>query len=141
MHVGVGVLDDPCREAAVRDDFRKMLRIFRRDVEDAVPYNYAVSFVRTLALKSPKDTGSAGRLPQFSIILHYAFLILHSPSRKKSPDLAVGGSVVNSDEWDYSWGPAATRALPSSLPVYLAKFLMKRADRSLAFSSQTEASA
>ena len=42
---------------------------------------------------------------------------------------------------NYSWGPAATRALPSSLPVYLAKFLMKRSDRSLAFSSQMEASA
>ena len=41
----------------------------------------------------------------------------------------------------YSWGPAATRALPSSLPVYFSKFLMKRADRSLAFSSQMEASA
>ncbi len=43
---------------------------------------------------------------------------------------------VSGDSPPYSWGPAATRALPSSLPVYLAKFLMKRADRSLAFSSQ-----
>ena len=41
----------------------------------------------------------------------------------------------------YSWGPAATRALPSSLPVYLVKFFWKRAARSFAFSSQTEASA
>ena len=42
---------------------------------------------------------------------------------------------------NYSWGPAATRALPSSLPVYLVKFLMKRADRSFAFSSQIAGSA
>jgi len=31
---------------------------------------------------------------------------------------------------DYSWGPASTRALPASLPVYFTKFLMKRAARS-----------
>ena len=43
--------------------------------------------------------------------------------------------------FNYSWGPAATRALPSSLPVYLVKFLMKRADRSFAFSSQIAGSA
>jgi len=42
---------------------------------------------------------------------------------------------------DYSWGPAATRALPSSLPVYLLKFLMKRPARSFAFSSQIAGSA
>ena len=30
----------PSREAAVRYTCRKMLRIFRRDVEDAVPYIY-----------------------------------------------------------------------------------------------------
>ena len=42
---------------------------------------------------------------------------------------------------NYSWGPASTRALPSSLPVYLVKFLMKRAARSFAFSSQIAASA
>ena len=41
----------------------------------------------------------------------------------------------------YSWGPAATRALPSSLPVYFSKFLMKRADRSLALVSHSAASA
>ena len=34
-----------------------------------------------------------------------------------------------------SCGPAATRALPASLVVYLAKFLMKRPAKSLAFSS------
>ena len=37
----------------------------------------------------------------------------------------------------YSFGPAATRALPASLPSYLAKFLMKRPARSLAFSSHS----
>ena len=41
----------------------------------------------------------------------------------------------------YSWGPAFTRALPASLPVYLSKFLTKREARSFAFSSQTPASA
>ncbi len=41
----------------------------------------------------------------------------------------------------YNWGPAATNALPASLVVYFAKFLMKRAAKSLAFSSHTEASA
>ena len=41
----------------------------------------------------------------------------------------------------YSWGPAATRALPASLLSYLTKFLMKRPARSLAFSSQTAGSA
>ena len=36
--VGVGALDDPSAEGGSLVDFRKMLRIFRRDVEDAVPY-------------------------------------------------------------------------------------------------------
>ena len=35
----------------------------------------------------------------------------------------------------YNFGPAATNALPASLPVNLAKFLMKRPAKSLAFSS------
>ena len=35
----------------------------------------------------------------------------------------------------YSWGPAETRALPCSLPSYLAKFFTKRPARSFAFSS------
>ena len=38
-------------------------------------------------------------------------------------------------------GPAATRALPASLVSYFLKFLTKRPARSLAFSSQTDASA
>ena len=41
----------------------------------------------------------------------------------------------------YSWGPAATRALPSSLPVYLTKFFWKRAARSSAFAFHSDASA
>ena len=36
---------------------------------------------------------------------------------------------------NYNLGPAATSALPASLPSYFLKFLMKRAARSLAFSS------
>ena len=38
---------------------------------------------------------------------------------------------------DYSFGPAATRALPASFPSYFTKFLMKRPARSLAFSSHS----
>ena len=41
----------------------------------------------------------------------------------------------------YSFGPAATRALPASLLVYLSKFLMNLPARSLAFSSHSDASA
>ena len=43
--------------------------------------------------------------------------------------------------FDYSWGPALTNALPASLPVYFTKFLMKRPAKSWAFPSQTFASA
>ena len=63
---------------------------------------------------------------------------------KKAPAENSAGACLllcGFQPFNYSWGPAATRALPSSLPVYLVKFLMKRADRSFAFSSQTEGSA
>ncbi len=52
-------------------------------------------------------------------------------------------AILNSQNshLSYSWGPAATRALPASLLSYLTKFLMKRPARSLAFSSQTAGSA
>ena len=42
---------------------------------------------------------------------------------------------------NYSCGPAETRALPCSLPSYLAKFLMKRLARSSAFLFHSAASA
>ena len=42
---------------------------------------------------------------------------------------------------NYSCGPAATRDLPSSLPVYFTKFLMKRPARSFALVYHSEASA
>ena len=42
---------------------------------------------------------------------------------------------------DYTLGPALTSALPASLPVYLSKFFTKRAARSFAFASHSEASA
>ncbi len=45
-----------------------------------------------------------------------------------------------SNRSDYSFGPAETRALPCSLPSYLAKFLMKRPARSRALVSHSEAS-
>ena len=63
---------------------------------------------------------------------HILFTI--SPGTYKKPPAEAGGllsfyvKLINN--LNYSWGPAATRALPSSLPVYLVKFLMKRADRS-----------
>ena len=41
----------------------------------------------------------------------------------------------------YSFGPAATSALPASLPSYFLKFLMKRAARSSAFLFHSAASA
>ncbi len=47
----------------------------------------------------------------------------------------------SSEGADYSWGPAATRALPASLPVYLTKFLMKRPARSSALAFHTATSA
>ena len=40
---------------------------------------------------------------------------------------------------NYNFGPAATSFLPASLPVNLAKFLMKRSAKSLAFTSQSAA--
>ena len=42
---------------------------------------------------------------------------------------------------NYSLGPASTRALPASLPVYLTKFLMNRPARSSAFFSHSATSA
>lgn len=42
-----------------------------------------------------------------------------------------------SNSLDYASGPAFTRALPASLPVYLTKFLTKRPARSFAFASQS----
>ena len=65
------------------------------------------------------------------------FDVLFIIDQQKRPPAKAGGRFYKS----YSWGPASTRALPSSLPVYLVKFLMKRAARSLAFSSQMAASA
>ena len=42
---------------------------------------------------------------------------------------------------NYNCGPATTNALPASFPSYLAKFLIKRDAKSLAFSSHCAASA
>ena len=42
---------------------------------------------------------------------------------------------------NYNLGPAATRALPASLPSYFLKFLMKRAAKSSAFLFHSAASA
>src|SRR5699024_4298159 len=53
---------------------------------------------------------------------------------QKSPALRRGNLF-------YSCGPAATRALPSSLLSYFLKFLINLAARSFAFASHSEASA
>ena len=52
-----------------------------------------------------------------------------------SPNETGGLAILMLTIKSYSCGPAATSALPASLVVYFAKFLMKRAARSLAFSS------
>ena len=44
-------------------------------------------------------------------------------------------------EKNHNFGPAATKALPASFVVNFSKFLMKREERSLAFSSQAFLSA
>lgn len=49
-------------------------------------------------------------------------------------------STLNDQEMsNYNCGPAFTNAFPAAFPSYLAKFLMKRPARSLAFSSHSEA--
>ena len=52
-----------------------------------------------------------------------------------SPNETGGLAILMLTIKSYSCGPAATSALPASLVVYFAKFLMKRAARSFAFSS------
>ena len=52
-----------------------------------------------------------------------------------SPNGTGGLAILMLTIKSYSCGPAATSALPASLVVYFAKFLMKRAARSFAFSS------
>ena len=66
----------------------------------------------------------------------------HSPSRGTSVRAATYRRTSDSraSRTTYqSFGPAATRLLPSSLPVNFTKFLMKRSARSLAFASHSEA--
>jgi len=85
-----------------------------------------------------RDFGSDERMEIPEYFVYFGIFIQHSWSKRS-------GQIAKEAFLEvliyYSWGPAATRALPSSLPVYLVKFLMKRADRSFAFSSQMEASA
>ncbi len=52
-----------------------------------------------------------------------------SPFSAERSDGASAAAIV----CDYNWGPAATSALPSSLPVNLVKFFTKRLARSTAF--------
>ena len=62
------------------------------------------------------------------VIIKYSYISVGFGARKKkSPDEISSG---DQRDCNYSLGPASTRALPSSLPVYLLKFLMKRAARS-----------
>ncbi|MNG15684.1 hypothetical protein D3C84_995290 [compost metagenome] len=51
------------------------------------------------------------------------------------------GMTVTEGRWRYSWGPAATRRLPSSVSVKRSKFLMKRSARSTALASHSAWSA
>ena len=60
---------------------------------------------------------------------------------KTPADCSAGVDWLIRYSFNYSCGPAATRALPASLPVYFTKFLVKRAARSFAFTSHSAASA
>lgn len=65
----------------------------------------------------------------------------HKSAQKSSPQSwsellrLCNNNVVVMLSVIYNFGPAATRALPASLPSYFLKFLMKRPAKSLAFSS------
>ena len=61
--------------------------------------------------------------------------------RKSRFDDAKRVNDVMCFKMNYSFGPAATRALPAAFVVNFSKFLMKREERSLAFSSQAFLSA
>ena len=109
----------------------------------AVPFHWAVIGERHKGRSLQKHMKNPPFPEKRGISSYILFVPIHS---RITRSLLVCRQVPCRTVWlsalpTYSWGPAATRALPSSLPVYLAKFLMKRADRSLAFSSQTPASA
>ena len=46
LYVGVGLLDDPLGNVANLPEVHKNAGFCRRDVEDAVPYNYECGFLR-----------------------------------------------------------------------------------------------
>lgn len=66
---------------------------------------------------------------------------LTKPGTKKTPVGVSGSLYIIMCQKTYSLGPAGTRALPAALKVNFSKFLMKRAARSLAFSSHCAGSA
>ena len=46
LYVGVGLLDDPQGNVTNLPEVRKNAAFYRRDVEDAVPYNYECGLLR-----------------------------------------------------------------------------------------------
>ena len=72
-------------------------------------------------------------------VLRKSYFVLDLELR--SCNLAFIQRQVASGPKSYNLGPAATRALPASLPSYFLKFLMKRPARSSAFLFHSAASA
>ena len=62
-------------------------------------------------------------------------------ANKKDPPEIRAGSLLILTPKNYNFGPASTKALPASLPVNFAKFLMKRPAKSSAFLFHSAASA
>lgn len=72
-------------------------------------------------------------------VLRKSYFVLDLELR--SCNLSFIQRQVASGPKSYNLGPAATRALPASLPSYFLKFLMKRPARSSAFLFHSAASA
>lgn len=71
-----------------------------------------------------------------STTMSYMVMLPKKPAKQTS-----AGFIISEFYQSYSFGPAATNALPASFVVYFSKFLIKRPARSFAFSSQTVGSA
>ena len=78
----------------------------------------------------PQHSERFSNLPFIYKYIHH----LHSNNKKNEIPLRVSRFTILI-YWYYNFGPAATNALPASLPVNLAKFLMKRSAFFLHFKS------